>query len=401
MNIIFLILSILGTLYGLWFAAVAVLGSLKKTSPAPAAAPRHRLAVLVPARNEAGVVGYLVRSLMNQEYPRELYDVFVIPNGCTDDTAAVAAQAGAKIVECTASVHSKGDVLRFAFENLSETGDYDGYCILDADNLAAPGFLRAANDMLCAGWQVAQGYRDSKNPSDSWVAGDTSIFFWLMNRFYSRARSALGMSTALNGTGIVMTRELVERLGWNMSSLTEDLEFSGLCAANGVRIGYMEAGVIYDEQPVRLADSIVQRRRWSAGTIQCLRIFFGRLLKRRSLHALDMMLVFMGSMAQVVCMIPGVIGVVKAILQVARGDLAIGSAIGIAAAMLAAAYAGGALFALLICALEKKLRARMLPSILMFPFFLVTWFIANIWAIATRPPKWTQIAHVRGTQAPD
>lgn len=401
MNIFFFILSIIGSLYGLWFAAIAVLGSIKRNKPVPAAAPRYRFAVLVPARNEAGVVGHLVRSLMNQEYPQELYDVFVIPNGCTDDTAHIAMQAGAKILECTVPTKSKGDVLRFAFGRMSEAGGYDGYCILDADNLAAPGFLRAANDMLCAGWQIAQGFRDSKNPSDSWVAGDTSMFFWFMNRFYNRARNALGMSAALNGTGIVMTSELVEHLGWNVRSLTEDLEFSGLCAVNGVKIGFMETGVVYDEQPVRFIDSIVQRRRWTAGSNQCLRLYFKELLKRHSVQALDMLCVFLGGVMQIVCMVPGVIGVIDVIMQIVSGKLGIMNVAGTAVASVVAAYIICALAALIMCAFEGKLRARMIPSILMFPIFLVTWTIANIWAILTPPPRWTQISHMRGIDLPE
>lgn len=401
MNILLFILSVVGMIYGAWFVAIAILGSLRKPCIVKRAAPRKRFAVVIPARNEGEVVGYLVRSLINQEYPRELYDVFVITNGCTDNTASAAEQAGACVVECECETHSKGDVLRFAFEKLPQLGYYDAYCILDADNLAAPGFLRAANDMLCAGWQIAQGFRDSKNPTDSWTAGDTSVFFWMMNRFYNRARSVLGMSAALNGTGIVMTRELVEKLGWNMRSLTEDLEFSGLCAANGIKIGYMEAGVVYDEQPVRIIDSIVQRRRWFSGSMQCLRIHFGKLIKKRSLHAADMLFIFGGCVTQVACLIPGIATVAEVLLKVVRGEMALTAALGMAAGLLAAAYVACAAFAYAVCRLEKKDIRRMAASILMFPIFLVTWFIANIWALVTPPPKWTKIAHVRGTDAPD
>ena len=245
MDIVMLVLGALGSVYGLWFVAIALLGSMRKyKAPAPVA-PRTRFGVLVPARNEENVVAHLVKSLTAQDYPRELFDVIVIPNNCTDDTAKAALEAGAQVLACDAPVKSKGEVLRFAFERLEGRG-YDAYCILDADNLAAPGFLRAANDAIQAGWEVAQGHRDSKNPSDSWVAGDTSIFFWIMNRFYYRARSALGMSAALNGTGIVLSAALVKRLGCNMVTLTEDLEFTGLCASEGVKIGFMDGAVLYD-----------------------------------------------------------------------------------------------------------------------------------------------------------
>lgn len=394
-----LILGALGGAYGLWFAVIALLGSLRKYKAPARAIPRARFAVLAPARNEENVVGHLVKSLMAQDYPRELFDVIVIPNNCTDATAEVALDAGAQVLNCDVPVKSKGDVLRFAFERL-EGGGYDAYCILDADNLAAPGFLRAANDAVQAGWDVAQGFRDSKNPSDSWVAGDTSIFFWIMNRFYYRARSALGMSAALNGTGIVLSAALVKKLGWNMVTLTEDLEFTGLCAAEGVKIGFMENAVVYDEQPAGIVDSIVQRRRWFKGGMQCFGIYARRLFRRHSLHAIDMLAVFGGWIMQLVCMIPGIATAAMLMLDVISGRMALSELIALGAGMLAAAYIVCALAALVVCALEKKLCARRISAILMFPVFLATWFIANLWAMITRAPGWKQIAHVRSTDVP-
>lgn len=401
MNILMFVLSLIGMIYGAWFLGIAVFGTIKGYKAAPKAEPRRRFAVLVPARNEENVVGFLVRSLLNQEYPRDMYDVIVIPNGCTDGTAAAAEKAGAKVLNCTVPTSSKGDVLRFAFEKVPEMGDYDAYCILDADNLAAPGFLRAANDMLCAGWEIAQGHRDSKNPADSWVAGDTSVFFWMMNRFYNRARNALGMAAALNGTGIVMTRELVDRLGWNMKSLTEDLEFSGLCAANGVKIGFMESGVVYDEQPVSLKDSMVQRRRWFSGNMQCLRIHFLNLIKKHSLHAVDMLFIFGGCVMQAAGIVSGVVSVWKIIGMIMRGEVSVGLLACLGAIALVIAWAACAAFAYFMCRIENKDIKRMRGAIFMFPVFLVTWFIANIWAMVTPPPKWTHIEHVRGTDRPE
>lgn len=399
MKLITTILGLIGTLYGAWFVVIALLGGFRRPRLPKQAEAKIRFAVLVPARNEAGVVGHLVGSLMRQDYPREKFDVIVIPNGCTDDTEGAAREAGAKVLPCTVKTHSKGDVLRFAFDKLGQ--EYDAYCILDADNLAAPGFLRAANDAVCAGWEIVQGYRDSKNPSDSWVAGDTSLFFWLMNRFYNRARSALGMSAALNGTGIILTRSLVERLGWNVRSLTEDLEFTGICAANGVKIGYLENAVVYDEQPVGLKDSMVQRRRWFSGTIQCLKLLFKPLVKRHSLHCIDMLFIFCGCVMQVVCLIPGVLTVIQLLTALARGETTFGALILLAAGLGGAAYLGCALFALVLCALERKLCAKRIPAILLFALFLVTWLPANLWALVTKPPKWKQIPHVRGTDRPE
>ena len=43
-----------------------------------------RFAVLIAARNEELVIGPLINSLLEQEYPAELYDIYVIPNNCTE-----------------------------------------------------------------------------------------------------------------------------------------------------------------------------------------------------------------------------------------------------------------------------------------------------------------------------
>jgi len=398
MNIIMTLLGVLGAVYGLWFVVIAVLGCLKKYEAPAAAAPKTRFAVLIPARNERNVVGYLVRNMLAQKYPRELFDVIVIPNNCSDDTADIAREAGARVLECTVPVKSKGDVLRFTFDALKADG-YDAYCILDADNLASDGFLAAANNAICDGMDIAQGFRDSKNPLDGWVAGDTSIFFWIMNKFYYRARVALGLSAALNGTGIVISRSLVDRLGWNMVTLTEDLEYTGLCAAESVKIGFLEDAIVYDEQPVGIWDSIVQRRRWFKGGMQCFRVHAAALAKRHSLHCIDMLMVFGGWVMMLTGIFSGAVTIWNILTGLIGGSIPLIGLIGFGAAALALVYGACVLAAWAVCRVVKK---RVTTSaIIMFPIFLVTWGIANLWALVTPAPGWQQIAHVRGTDRPD
>lgn len=96
-----------------------------------------RFAVLIAARNEELVIGPLINSLLEQEYPAELYDIYVIPNNCTDNTALAARQFGAEVLECTVPVRSKGEVLRFAEEQLSGR-HYDAFCVFDADQCGGP-----------------------------------------------------------------------------------------------------------------------------------------------------------------------------------------------------------------------------------------------------------------------
>ena len=71
--------------YQLFYVFVA----LTRKPPKRTAKRDHKFAVLIAARNESAVIGDLIRSIRNQNYPQELIDVYVIADNCTDNTAAV------------------------------------------------------------------------------------------------------------------------------------------------------------------------------------------------------------------------------------------------------------------------------------------------------------------------
>ncbi|MDD4796766.1 MAG: glycosyltransferase family 2 protein, partial [Eubacteriales bacterium] len=224
------VMGVMFAAYATYYVVFAVL-SLKKRAPFAPAAPRHRFAVLIAARNEAQVIGQLVDSLHKQAYPKELFDIIVVPNNCTDDTAGVARRAGARVLQIHAPVRSKGEVLSQAYRQLQKgPAQYDALCVFDADNLVDSGFLAAMNDALCAGVRVAQGCRDSKNPYDTYMSSCYSIYYWLVNQFFNQARTVVGLSAMINGSGFMVSWSLLEQMGgWNTLTMTEDLEFTAQC----------------------------------------------------------------------------------------------------------------------------------------------------------------------------
>ena len=82
------------------------------------------------------------------------------------------------------------------------------------------------NNHLCKGEQVIQGYMDAKNPTDTWVAGTFAIAFWLINHMWHLAKYNIGLSTALGGTGMCISTDILRRYGWGATCLTEDMEFT-------------------------------------------------------------------------------------------------------------------------------------------------------------------------------
>lgn len=69
--------------------------TLTKKPPQLTAKKNHRYAAVICARNENAVIGDLIHSIRVQNYPQELIDIFVVADNCTDNTAAVAQEAGA------------------------------------------------------------------------------------------------------------------------------------------------------------------------------------------------------------------------------------------------------------------------------------------------------------------
>ncbi len=83
----------------------------------------HKFMALVPAHNEAAVVGNLIESLKNQNYPKELLDIYVIADNCTDNTAQIARDAGAIVYErFDSEKKTKGYAMQWFLNKMNEQG---------------------------------------------------------------------------------------------------------------------------------------------------------------------------------------------------------------------------------------------------------------------------------------
>ena len=236
---------------------------------------------IIPAHNEEMVVANLIESLKAQNYPQDKYDIYVIADNCTDNTAKVAKEAGGIVIKRFDEVNkTKGFALNwFLQQKIEENADYDALCVFDADNIVDKNFLKNMNKKLCQGEEVVQGYRDIKNPTDSWVAGGYAIFYWMMHRFYHLARYNLGLSPLLNGTGFMVKFDLLKPDGWQTITLTEDIEFSLINIAQGRKLGWATDAIVYDEQPITFMQSWTQRSRWTVGHMQCMQHYTSKLAK--------------------------------------------------------------------------------------------------------------------------
>lgn len=229
---------------------------------------QHKYGIVVAARNEKYVIGNLLDSIAQQDYPQDLIKVFVVADNCTDNTAEIARSKGAVCYERFDDERkTKGYALQFLFEKIEEDygrDSFEAYFVFDADNLLKKDYISRMNDSFDAGAKLVTSYRNTKNFDESWIAS-TYALHWLRSiRYNHRARSVLRLATNIQGTGFLFSNEIV-RDGWKYTSLTEDRALTADAVAQGYGITYNDAAEFFDEQPNSLRIALRQRLRWSKG----------------------------------------------------------------------------------------------------------------------------------------
>ena len=81
------------TIFWVYQIAISICSFIKLKDKPLLKKKNHKFMAIIPAHNEESVVANLIESLKNQNYPKELLDIYVIADNCTDRTAEVAKNA--------------------------------------------------------------------------------------------------------------------------------------------------------------------------------------------------------------------------------------------------------------------------------------------------------------------
>ena len=385
------ILSLCLKVFTIYFAAVAVF-ALRRRKCRARVRPLTRFAVLAAARNEEAVIGGFVRSVLDQDYPEELRDVYVIPNNCTDGTEAAALAAGARVIHCLGKVSGKGDALHQAFAQLMDKG-YDAFVVFDADNTLAPDYLARMNDAFAAGAMVCKSRTRAANPTAGAVAGCYGLYNACFDLIWNRPRAACGLSAKLIGTGFALRRGVLEALGgWNTRTIAEDAEFAVQLAGAGYRVEWVPEAVNYDEEPTSFLVSLRQRKRWCSGIMQVAKQGMVPLWRRdcpRPMLRWDSTMFLAAPFAQAVSGLLLLSGLLAAALT---GNLL---SLSVALASFGLYLAGGMALAVLLCLTGGYGLEGMTKSILLFPIFMASWLPLQIVSLFKDTKRWKPIAHGR------
>lgn len=376
----------------------------KKYKPAEV---KHKAGIIIPARNEASVIGDTVKCILSSDYPKELFDVFVVADNCTDNTAQIARDAGAIVFEHFDDdpKHKKaGYALQYGFEKILESYDnYEFFIKFDADNLMEPDYISKMNDAFDSGVQSARGYENSKNLGENVVSGISGLWYIRDCRFSCNARSFLGSTQMLGGAGMMFSAEIIRKHGgWDCLTSSDDAEFAMKRLLEGTKTEYVSEAVVYEDQPNTVKDTFKRNMRMGRGLFS---LFFtkglpslGKFFCTLRWSYLDMFLNLMFIPLSVMfCIWLPLYYTYDCVYNFVVGNTEYAWTV-ITNAALAIAFAFVVPFilqALLAAVLErKKIKVpfkKLLPAIFAFPLFMIIYAI-SITAGVFSKPKWSAVA---------
>lgn len=238
-----------------------------------------RFVVLVPAHDEEMVIAATLESLAAQEYPRNLFDIVVIADNCTDSTQEIARRNGAAVWERRdEEKRGKGYALDWGIARLmKQKSPPDAVVVVDADTWVDPRFLSQAATAMASnidahGRCALQGRYGVLNAGDGWRAALMAAAFDLFNHVKPLGRDSMHLSVGLKGNGMVFSRRLLEQARWRGESVTEDIDFGlDLIRNHGIRVCYMPDARVLAQMPATTEQAVSQRKRWEGGRYRLMR----------------------------------------------------------------------------------------------------------------------------------
>jgi len=188
----------LSAIYILVFAVANVIKPRRKSIPQKPDKFR-KYAVLIPGYKEDNVICEVAIEALNQDYPKEYYDVVIIADSFLPETIEKLKLLPIKLIEVVFEKSTKSKALNKAMEILGD--NYDVALVLDADNIMETDFISKINNAFDNDFQIVQGHRVAKNTNTSFAILD-AISEELNNHIFRKGHRALGLSSALIGSGM-------------------------------------------------------------------------------------------------------------------------------------------------------------------------------------------------------
>lgn len=233
------------------------------------------VSVLVPAHNEGKVIEKTVRALLSFEYPKDKYEVIIINDNSSDNSAEILDQVKNEFkdrnfivinTDKTNGGKGKSNALNIGFAK--SKGEI--ISVYDADNTPEKTALKylvntlVKDDDLGAVIGKFRCRNKDVNILTKFINIETLTFQWMAQA----GRWKLFKLCTIPGTNFVIRRSILKEIdGWDTKAITEDTELSFRIYRMGYKIKFMPLAVTWEQEPQTLRVWFKQRSRWAKGNI--------------------------------------------------------------------------------------------------------------------------------------
>ncbi len=248
----------------LTFAAISSKKGLEINHAMTESALPH-LAVVIPAHNEASGIAACVANLQASLNKTTGCALIVIADNCQDDTASIAAEAGAHVLIRQDNVNrGKGFALDYAFKTLLAE-NFDGFIVIDADSRVDEVLVSDFQIAFAQGVTAAQCRYRVANPQASRRARLQYIAWLAFNELRLLGREKLNISVGILGNGFALSRAVLEAVPYEAGSIAEDMEYHLRLVNAGFKVHFLDTVTVSSDAPNQGANATVQRTRWEGG----------------------------------------------------------------------------------------------------------------------------------------
>jgi cellulose synthase/poly-beta-1,6-N-acetylglucosamine synthase-like glycosyltransferase len=241
--------------------------------------------VLIPAHNEAKVIGATIESMLKLNYPKDKLQIIVINDGSTDSTKEIIESyalhdSRVELFDIPKGEGGKGKSRTLNIGVKAAKGEI--IAIYDADNTPDSNSLRYLVAQLIQHKELGAvlGKFRTVNKNRNWLTRFINIETLSFQSMLQAGRWQMNNIATLPGTNFVMWNWLIKKLnGWDEEALTEDSELSIRIYEEGYKIKFIPYAVTYEQEPESWKVWIKQRMRWVRGNNYVISKFFKEIPK--------------------------------------------------------------------------------------------------------------------------
>lgn len=257
-----------------YLGLLVISGLLRRKNHYAPSARKNKIALLIPAYMEDGVIVDTALKAKQHNYPAESFEVFVIADQLQEKTIRKLESIPVSVIRVQFATSTKARSMNVALDQISGQG-FEYAMILDADNVMEAGCLEQVNAAFESGCKAVQCHRTAKNKNTP-VALLDAISEEINNHLFRKGPRGLGVSVNLIGSGMAFRfnelKEILE-LEHIQSNPGEDREIDLQLMKNNTIVEYLDDAIVYDEKVASAKVFEQQRVRWLEAQVTHFRLF--------------------------------------------------------------------------------------------------------------------------------